>query len=245
MPIASTDLVLYGSANRPGDDATTTGGAIDTAARPLDTQLTANSVIAAVSSGADTRTLTITGRNPAGAVVQETLTLNGTTEVVGTTTFERIQTLALSAASATLTVTVRQGSGGPTRHTFNPNETAAFIHFRNSASGASATTRYEKSFWRNNHATLTLNSAQVTLTADPDARIRMGLATAKNDTGSVANRLTAPAGITFVDDGVAQNVPGGTLEAGSAIGVWFEEALPANDPAHRTTFTTQLAGTTT
>lgn len=163
--------------------------------------------------------------------------------MVGAKTFERLLTLTLSAADAARTVTVRQGSGGPTRATIGPNEVTRTTLFRRSASGAAAITRYEKVFARNNHATLALTSAQVTLTADPDARIRIGLAPAVGDTATVANRTTAPTGVTFVDDNVAQSVPGGSLAAGAAIGVWIEQALPPNDVAHRTTFTLQLSGT--
>lgn len=51
MSVVASDLVVYGSANRPNDDTSTAGGAIDTAARPLDQQLTANDTIDIVSDG--------------------------------------------------------------------------------------------------------------------------------------------------------------------------------------------------
>lgn len=243
MPIAATDLVKYGSASRPSDDVSTTGGAIDTTDRPDITQLTANAVIAVISDGADTRTVTVQGRNAAGAIISDVITLNGAVEAVGVLTFERILTITLSASSGTRTVTVRQGAGGATRATIGLNETTRTSLFRQSASEAGITLRYEKTFWRNNHATLTLNSAQVRLTADPDARIRLGLATTINDTATVANRKAAPAGVTFVDDNVFQTVPGGVLTAGDRIGVWWELNLPANDAAHRTSATDELSGT--
>jgi hypothetical protein len=243
MPIVATDLIAYGSANRPSDDVTTTGGAIATTDRPDITQLTANALIAVISDGADTRTVTVQGRNSAGGVVSENIVLTGAVQAVGSTTFERILTITLSASDATRTVTVRQGAGGATIATIGPNETTRTAFFRQSASEASIAIRYEKLFWKNNHATLTLNSAQVRLTADPDARVRMGLAPAINDTATIANRKAAPAGVTFVDDGVYQSVPGGALTAGDRIGTWLEQNLPANDTAHRTTFTTELSGT--
>ena len=244
MPIVAADLLAFGSANRPSDDVALVGGAITLTDRPDFTQLTANAVIAVISDGADVRTVTIEGRSAAGAVVSEVITLNGAVEAVGATTFERILTITLSATDAARTVTVRQGAGGATRATVNVNETTRTMLFRRSASETAIVIRYEKFFWKNNHATITLNAAQVTLTADPDARIRIGLAATKGDTATAANRKTAPTGITFADDGVAQNVPGNTLEAVTAIGVWVEENLPANDPTHRATYTTQLAGTT-
>jgi len=243
MSIAASDLIAYGSASRPIDDVSTTGGAIDTTDRPDFTQFTANAVPAIVSDGADTRNVTIEGRNAAGAIVSETNALNGTTEVVFATTMERILTITIASSSGTRTVTVKQGAGGATRATVSINETSRTAFFRRSASESGGTIRYEKLFWKNTHATLTLNAAQITLTADPDARIRVGVAGSLNDTATVANRKTSP-GVTFVDDGVAQNVPTTIMAAGDRIGVWVEMNLPASDAAHRTTFTTQLSGTT-
>lgn len=94
--------------------------------RPAITQLTANSVIAAVSDGVDTRQLTIDGLDAGGAPQSEILTLNGTTEVVGLLTFSQIHLCTLSAADGARTVTVRQGAGGATRATLGPNVTATW-----------------------------------------------------------------------------------------------------------------------
>ena len=243
MPIVAADLIPNGSASRPSDDTSTTGGAIATTDRPDFTQLTANALIAVISDGADVRTVTVEGRNAAGAVTTDVITLTGAVEAVGVVTFERILTLTLSASDGARTVTVRQGAGGATRATIGPNETTRTAFYRRSASESGIVIRYEKMFWKNNHATLTLNAAAVVLTADPDARIRLGLATAINDTATVVNRKTAPAGVSFVDDNVSQSVPGGILAAADRIGTWIEENLPAADAAHRTTFTTQLSGT--
>lgn len=243
MPIVAADLIARSAASVPENDTSTAGGALSTTSRPDVTQLTANSVIAVVSDGVDTRTVTITGRNAAGAVATEALVLAGATEVVGTSTFERLLKIDLSAADAARTVTVRQGAGGATRATLTPNETKRHIFFQRSASEAAAASRYEKLFWENAHATLTLNDADVTLTADPSAKIKIALATAKGDAGSVANRKTSP-GLTFSDDNVVLTVPTGLLAAGEEIGVWVEQALLANDAAYRSTFTTRLRGTT-
>jgi hypothetical protein len=242
MPIVAADLVKYGSLNRPSDDTATTGGAIDTTDRPDITQLTANSVIAVVSSASDSRLVTVQGRNASGAIVSEGISLTSTTEAVGSTVFERILTISVPSANAN-TVTVRQGAGGATRAIILPNETSRTSLFRQSASEAGIAIRYEKTFWKNNHASLTLNSAQVRLTVDPDSRIRIGLATTINDTQQVTNRKTAPAGVTFVDDNVLQSVPGSALNAADRIGVWWEQNLPASDAAHRTSATDELSGT--
>jgi len=244
MSITAAELIAYGSASRPEDDSSTSGGAIDTQNRPEMTQLTSNSVIAAVSDGADTRTLTVTGRLATGAIDTEALVLTGAVEVVGAKTFERILKLVLSGTDGARTVTVTQGSSGPTRATIGPNELSRNGMFLKSASEASPVQRYEKFFWKNTNGSLTLNDAEIELTADPASKIKMGLATSKDDSGSVANRKSAPGGVSFVDDNVAVSVPTGVLASGEAIGTWMEQSLLADDAAQKTTFTTQLSGTT-
>lgn len=246
MAIASTDLLLLGSLNRPLDDTSTSGGGIDVDHRPEFTQLAATDTLEVLSSSAGdtTQSITITGRNAAGAIISDTKTLNGTTVVAITGSFERVHSAVLSADTAG-NVTVRRSSAGPTVGVIPAGERGFYALFQRSASEAAQAIRYEKIFWRNNHGTLTLTSADVTLTADPDSRIRIGLATAVDDTGSVANRKTAPGGVTFSDDNVVLSVPGGNLAAGSAIGVWVEQNLPADDSPHRTTFTTRLRGAST
>jgi hypothetical protein len=244
MSIAASDLLIFQAANHAQDDAATQGGAIATAGKVEFTQLTANVTPAMISDGADTRNCTITGRDATGAIVSETKALNGAVEVVFATTFERMLKIVLASGDASRTVLVKQGSGGATRATLGPNITSQRALFYDSSSAAGIVIRYEKFFFKQNHGTLTLNNAAVTLTADPAARIRVGCAPSKGDSATATNRITAPASVTFVDDSVAQGVPTGALAAGETIGVWAEENLPASDAANRTTFTAQLSGTT-
>lgn len=245
MPIASTDLKKYQSANMPENDTGASGGAIATAGLLEMTQPAANDAVGVVSDGADARTVTITGRTAAGAIVSEALVLTGATRVAGAQVFERILKIVLSAADAARTVTVDRNTGGAVVATLGPNKTSTRLLFYDSRSEAAITTRYEKEFWKNEHGTLTLNSATMKLTADPSAKVKIGAATTKNDTGSVANRKTAPAGVTFVDNNIDAGIPGGNLAAGDAIGVWIELTLAAGDSPLKTTYTTELAGTTT
>lgn len=245
MSVQDTDLVEYLAASRPDDDVSTVGGAIDTTAKPNVVQWSSNAVAAAISDGADVRTLTVRGRLATGVIDTEVLTLTGAVEVVGAKTWERILSATLSASSGSRTVLLKQGSGGTTRATFIPGDVVKRIFFVGSASAALEVLRYEKFFWKNNHGSLALTEAAVTLTADPADRIRIGLATAVDGSTTIATRITAPAGVSFVDDSVEQGVPGGSLASGSAIGVWVEQDLPAADPAGKSTFTTQLAGLST
>jgi hypothetical protein len=226
----------------PENDTTTSGGAIATAGRVVQLVLAANDDVEALSDGADTRTCTVTGRDATGAIVSDTITLNGTTPAQAGTpkTFERILKVVLSAADGARTVTIRRAPGGATVVTLPPNITSQRALFYDSASEASQAKRYEKIYWKNAHGSLTLNAAKLKLTADPQARIKIGVESSADQ--SVANRKTAPGGVTFVDDNVDIDIT--SLAAGAAKGLWVEQDLPASDPAFKNTFTTQLAGTT-
>lgn len=244
MPTAA-DLKAFASANMPEDDASASGGAIDTATLIEFTPLAANDSLEMVSDNAgDAGNATLTGRQPSGAIASETAALNGTTVVPFSTlgTIERLMKFVLAAA-ATGSVTLRRAGGGATVAVLAAGITAVRRMFYDSASEASATTRYEKIFLKNTHATETLNNAAVKLTADPSTSIRIGVAGAKDDTGSVANRKTAPGGVTFVDDNVSQSVPTGALAALEAIGVWVELQRGAGAAAIKDSFTVELSGT--
>ena len=242
MSILTTELIAYASASHPSDDVSTTGGAIDTNIRAEFTQFSAPAKLALISDGADTRSVDVVGRVASGVLTSETVVLTGAVEVLSVATFERILSVVAQTTSASRTVLAKQGSGGSTIGTINLNEKGFTAFFISSFSTTGTQTRFEKIFLKNTNATLTLTSSIVTLTADPQARIRIGVAASVDDTATVANRLTS-SGVTFVDDNVDQNVPGGgNLAAASRIGVWVEQALQASDAAFKTTFTTRLQG---
>lgn len=247
MPITTSDLKAFGAANHAEDDVSTQGGAIATSKRIEFTDLAAADDLEAVSdNAADVMNLTLTGRDTGGAIVSETAALNGTTPVVFSVlgTIERFMK-GILASAAVGTITIRRSPGGATVATLAPGEVEVRRLFFDAASETTQTTRYEKFYMKNDHATLTLTNAEIELTADPATTIRIGAAPSVDDVATVANRKTAPAGVTFVDDAIAQVVPGGQLAAQSAIGVWAEMVRPASGAAIKATFTTQIAGTTT
>lgn len=247
MSISPSELIAYAAVNLPTDDVSTTGGAVDATRRPVFTDLTTASSVDIQSDGVDVRNVTITGRNSTGSVISETLALNGTTIVNGANTYERIEKVEVASTSASRTVTVIQHSNSTTISTIPVNEIGFYRMFRNSISSGSQTIRYEKFFYKNTDGALSLLGALITLTASPgnDANhnIQIGVATAQNDSGSVVTRLTAPAGVAFVGLNSGQTIPGNDLPAGSVIGVWISETLAANAPSLKSTFTSQLSGT--
>lgn len=248
MSIVATELICYGSASRVSADTGTTGGAIDPLFRPVFTQMTGNSTLEAVSSSASdtTQIVTVIGRDATGTLSTSTVTLTGTTPVAlsPATTFQRILSVSLSATCAG-TVTVRNSSAGTAWGTVPIGEKGFYAMFINSASTGSTQTRWEKIFWKNTNGSLTLTSSQITLTADPNTPIfSIGVTAAIDDTTTITNRMTTP-GVTFVGLSVAQNIPNSqNLPAGSAIGVWIQQALPTNQTPLNSTFTTQLSGNT-
>ena len=244
MSIVAAELILYGALSRPEDDVATAGGAIDRDNRATMVQMAATDTLEVLSAAAGdtTQLVTVTGRDAAGAVFSDSKTLTGTTPVAFTGTFERVQKVVMDS-DAVGAVTVRRASAGPTVGVIPIGERGFFIMFINAASEASPTTRFEKTHWDNANVSLTLNAALVQLFADPSAVIRQAVETAKNGSTSVTNRKTTPGGVTFVDDGVDQSVPGTTLESGSAIGVWIELALAGGNAPIKDTFTTRITGT--
>lgn len=243
MPVVASDLIAYSPANRPSDDVSTGGGAISLLVRPVFNVLTAIDDLEAVSSSpSDTGVLTVVGRGTDGLLLTVNITLAGTTVVITPSLFERI--LSVTYASAAVgTITLRRRDGGPNVCVIPAGEQAVSALFKAAVGEAAQAVRYDKFFFKNIHGSLTLSSAVVRLIADPAAKIRIGLATSKNDTATITNRKTAPAGITFFDDNVDIAVPGGTLEAGSAIGVWVEQTAAAAEQAINTTFSVHITGT--
>jgi hypothetical protein len=249
MAIVATDLVAYAAANRPTDDVSTAGGAIEPKIRVEFTDLAANDDIEIISSSAsDTQNCTVTARGADGVITSQTAALTGTTAKIFNTlgvagVIERIESVVL-ASDAIGTITVRRSVAGATIATIPIGERGFTRLFVGAVSSPdNAKDYYEKVFFKNNHATLALQAAAISESADPTGLITFALATTINDSVTIANRLTAPAGgLTF--DNSAKNVAGTNLAAGAAQGVWLKLALAQNNAPNKNTWTGQIAGNT-
>jgi hypothetical protein len=245
MSIVASDLVAYASLNMPSDDVSTSGGGIDVLRRIDYTQMTVTETVRVVSgnAGDTTQTLTITGRKADGSIATEVLSLNGTTVVTSSNTYERLLKADLSATAAGI-VTVARTTGPTTIRTIPVGERGFMAIFRQTASSTSAgVDNYCKFFWKNTNGSLALTVSTVVENADPSAVITHALDAAIDATTSVANRVTSP-GFTF--NGTAKNVPNSqNLSPGSAIGVWLDLTLAQNNAALRTTYTSEIDGQTT
>ena len=246
--IVAADLVAYHSATQSDVDATPVGGAIDPLRRPDFTQIAANDTITAVSSAAGdtTQTVTVEGRNAAGSIVTETKTLTGTTLITFSTlaTVERVLKVELSATCAG-TITINRTTGPVLIRTIPIGERGfSAIHRKGSSSAGGTITYYAKFFWKNTNATNALLAATVTENADPTGLVTHALETSQNGTGTSTNRQTAPGAVSAFGNTALTTTPV-DLAIAAGQGVWLLLSLATNNAAIRSTYTSQLAGSTT
>jgi hypothetical protein len=252
--IVAADLVPYHSANQSDVDGSTVGGAIDTLRRPDFTQMTSNDTIRAVSSSASdtTQTVTVEARTASGTVVSETKTLTGTTAITFSVnaTVERVLKVELSATCVgTITIASTTGPGTNFSRVIAIGERGFSAIHRKGASSTSGTTNYYAKFaWKNTNGTNALLGATVSESADPTGLITHALETSVSGSGTATNRQTAPGAATaFGNAAITLTTATGTadLASGANIGVWLLLALATNNAAIRSTYTSQIAGSTT
>jgi hypothetical protein len=92
MSVLKSQLRLYGSANMPDVDGTTTGGAPNFANKVVFQDITPTGTVDYVSSSASDTAATLQsfGRDSTGVIQNETKTLTGITKVAGAQSYERL-----------------------------------------------------------------------------------------------------------------------------------------------------------
>lgn len=251
MSILISELIMYGSANHQETDSGTQGGAITTSVKLELTDISATGTVEVLSNNAGdtTQTITVTGRDAAGVIVSQILTLNGTTPVASTQNYERILKAVKNATTAG-TITLRKASDDVTIGVFDKTPVEIFtirrLFYDASAPPSGTRDYYEKAFLKNTNGTLTLTAATVIEQADPTAKVTFAVGTALDDTGTSTNRLTAPASGVTAFDSTTKNVANSqNLTAGAAQSVWLRLTLTAGDAATKNTYTPRLSGTST
>lgn len=258
MAVASTDLVIYLSANRPEDDSSTTGGAIDAKTRLL---LLADSdslnggsgdqVDLVSTSGSDTQNVVVAGYGTDGTWISETVALTGTTNAQTTATFLHLRKVAAASDAAGVVTVAEYNSGDPAAlFTIPVGERGAscvFLKATANAAGGAAKALYEKVFVKNAHATDTLINAIAYLSADEDSELTMDAemssdATVTGGSETSANRATAPTTggtYSFADhatSGAAHDLgdaEDGNLTAAEAQGIWLKLSIAAGRSAEQ------------
>jgi len=271
MSITASDIICYGANVMAETDATANvGGAIDKTVKMVFTALAANDTFDVVSDDADdnSQTVTITGRLADGSIDTEVFNLDGTNLQTGSTTFERLLKAVVSATYEG-TITITEHSGGTTVATMEGSDDApggtAVLEVRRlfygavaaaEAAGAGDKLLYEKVFIANTHATLALTTAEIELTNDGTTSniLDFDLEGSVNDTNSVADRTTEPAGADMLGaptwDDSKKAVPGNqlgdrTTGTSDHIGVWMRLDLDDGEAAEKATFTLTVTGNTT
>lgn len=255
MSVTANDLVLVGCQYHAEDDSSQQGGSIDKGKLLSfsNQDIQSPDEIEAIASVAITATITIYGKSAVGASISETLTFSS--EAGPKTTaleFERVTKVVVASGSipASATVTIRRESDDAEILTLygssvSPSGTEVsevrkmFLGATIPATGSN--TYYEKAYYLNAHDTDTLGLSEVSEFADPAGRFTFAIEATADGSSVIANRLTAPSGLTF--DNAAKSF--GNLNAGEAIPVWVRLVLPSTESPQKTSFTKRLSGSVT
>ena len=118
-PVNCTLLLGWGISDASDDDP----------AQGNMTAFAAPAVVSVESDGADTRQVTIVGLDNSGTPVPmtENVVLNGTTPVLSSTTWSKVHAVYVASTSASRIVTVKQGSGGPSRGVIGLNKKLCWL----------------------------------------------------------------------------------------------------------------------
>ena len=143
MSVLESDVEFYGSANMPDVDGSTTGGALATATLIFFSDISPTGSVDYVSSSAsDTAaTLQAYGRDATGVIQNETKTLNGTSKVTGSQSFERLLKGLAAGTTAAGDIAILSHTAVVSAHTAQSGgaasgSTAAYIQLQ-SGDGAS------------------------------------------------------------------------------------------------------------
>lgn len=251
MPITASDIVIYGSQTMPENDGTLNiGGAIDLTTLIVFVDIDTPGTIEVVSddNSDNTQQLTATGRNIGGSIISESVTLNGTTPVPLSNTYERFMKFELDGATLG-NVTVRKSGNAGDLAVFLIGTTTIrqpFYLASADVSGGSSREYHEKIFVRNDHPTLDLTEAQILEISDPGANVTFALESVldgSDTNGAGNNRFVAPGGYTF--DSSAKNVANSQNHTSqSAQGVWLKLTLAAGSAPAKNTYTIRETGKT-
>ena len=245
MAVSSSNLVIYAAANMPEDDSSTAGGAINSGIRVTFADPASPATIQFISTSvSDAQNVVLTGRNAAGAVISETVALDGINPKTGVNTYERVLKCIL-ASPAVGTITVSGTSEAAKVTDIPPLENGFRRPFYDAtASAVSTVNLYEKVFVMNNNTTSTLNSATLTEVSNGlYNKINFSLEDAKQATTSVANRTIAPGSTGPFGEGPSGMV-GNELTGRDYQGVWMKLTMAAAEPAQNSYYEVQISGTT-
>jgi len=247
MSVVDSDIVLYASQDMPVNDTDTSGGAINSGIRVVFTDIIATDVVEGSGTESDSGTLTITGRNTAGSVVTDNITLLGTTLVSGTQAFERIL-IVQNDEAASGEIVLRDHLTNSGIGSIYANESGfrrPFYDATAAAPGGSDKELYEKIYLMNLNTVNALLGATITeVVTGVYTKVAFATEDTLASTQSVANRVAVPTGTGPYGSG-ASGVPGTDLQPLGYLGVWLQLDLNAGDAAQNSFYQLQIDGSTT
>ena len=246
MSIVSSNLVIYTASNKPTNDSSTAGGAINSSIRAtFDDPSSAATVKFVSASALDVQNVAVTGRNAAGTITSETLALSGTTTVTSSNTYERILTCVLASGAAGV---ITASGNGVNKITDIPAGESGFCRpfYDATASASVSKTLYDKIFVKNNNGSSTLSSAKVIeVSSGLYSNINFGLENTKQSNQTTTDRTTAPTGIGGGFGVGPSGMVDSELTAGDYQGLWLKLSLSAGESATNSFYQVQISGTTT
>ena len=249
MSVTASDIVIYYCENKPTTDLTTAGGAIDSGVRATFTDIAATDVVEISGTNAsDTGVVTVGGRNSAGIIVSENITMSGLTLVSGSQSFERILSV-YNDTTANGNIIVRDASTDTTIGTVFANESGfqrVFYDATANAAGGADKTLYDKVFIKNNNTATALNNVTVTeVVTGLYSVVQFGLENTKQSSETTLNRTNAPTGVSVFGSGASGLPQDGFLNPLDFQGVWLELDLPNGASSQNSFYRLQVDGTTT
>ena len=246
MSVNTSDLVVYTASNMPEDNTSLTGGAINSGIRAsFDDPSSDTKIVVYSSQAADTtQILSLTGRNPAGLVITESLLLSGTSHISSVYTYDRVlKTYLDTAAVGNVSVS---GSGVNKIATIPVGESGFRRPFYDAtALAATAKTYYEKVFVQNRNSSSALNNAKVLEVNDGlYTKIAFALEDTKKADQTISNREAVPTGITGGFGAGPSGIVDNKLTTGDYQGVWLKLSMDAGEAATNSFFEVQISGTT-
>ena len=239
--IVNSDLIIYASEYTPFDNSSYAGGNINSSGLRVYFDISyTGQVVAYSNSTSDTGILSIYGRvNTTGILVNETIQLSGTTPVYSTNSFQRFSRIT-NSTQAIGTITV---SGIGTIPIGEVGFTKAFINAESPVDGIPGQTLYEKVFYKNNNTSSTLLNAYIEeQQAGLYNIVEFSLENSLNHNESIANRLTAPTGVSVYSNS-SLDVPSTNIGALQAQGIWLKmTVLPDNTSGNNSFYRLRLNG---
>jgi len=252
MPVVANDIRIYAAVNMPEDNSSTVGGAVNTGIRVVFEDVHVTGPIKC--SGSDTAgsgELLVRGRNAAGSIISETVTINGTGFTNTSNSYERLLDIRLNHSMSGSVVTTYSNITGALIATLQEGVSGVRRPFYDAAAdsaGGAERIFYEKVFVTNQNDVNALLSAQITEVASGlNAEINFGIESGTEGAQTVARRTgtdAVPTGVTTFGAGPV-SFPGTDLGTNENRGLWLQMTLAAGASATNSFYQFSVTGNTT